>query len=116
MNRLIQGDVGSGKTAVAMAAALIAIKNGYQAVVMAPTEVLAGQNYESFKISFNDVFSMKPEQLQLGFLKVLKGSKIHKNAGKYGIAYSDKPPYEVLYTKWLSYDEILKLKQIDLTQ
>ena len=79
-------------------------------------DLIAGlpfENYESFKKSFNDVFSMKPEQLQLGFLKVLKGSKIHKNAGKYGIAYSDKPPYEVLYTKWLSYDEILKLKQIE---
>ena len=53
MNRLIQGDVGSGKTAVAMTAALMAVKNGYQAALMAPTEVLASQHYESFKEFFD---------------------------------------------------------------
>lgn len=52
MNRLVQGDVGSGKTAVAMAAAYMAVKNGFQAVMMAPTEVLAAQHYESFKAVF----------------------------------------------------------------
>ena len=58
MNRLIQGDVGSGKTAVAMTAALMAVKNGYQAALMAPTEVLASQHYESFK-EFFDKFGIK---------------------------------------------------------
>lgn len=52
MNRLVQGDVGSGKTAVAMAAAYVAVKNGFQTAMMAPTEVLATQHYESFKDIF----------------------------------------------------------------
>lgn len=56
---------------------------------------------------------MMPDQLQLGFLKVLKGSPMEQRASGYGIAYSASPPYEVLYTKWLSYDELLKLKGIE---
>lgn len=79
-------------------------------------DLIAGlpyEDYETFKKSFNDVYSMKPEQLQLGFLKVLKGSKIHKNAEEYGIVYTSGEPYEVLYTKWISYEEIRKLKQIE---
>lgn len=79
-------------------------------------DLIAGlpyEDYESFKRSFNEVYAMKPQQLQLGFLKVLKGSKMHENAERYGIVYTDKPPYEVLYTKWISYEEILKLKQVE---
>lgn len=79
-------------------------------------DLIAGlpyEDYESFKNSFNEVFDMKPEQLQLGFLKVLKGSKMQKKAKEYGLCYSDYAPYEVLYTKWISYEEILKLKQIE---
>lgn len=79
-------------------------------------DLIAGlpyEDYESFKNSFNDVYAMKPQQLQLGFLKVLKGSYMHEKAGDYGIAYLDKPPYEVLYTNWLSFDDVVKLKRIE---
>ena len=71
------------------------------------------EDYPTFQKSFNDVYSMKPQQLQLGFLKVLKGAKMWEKAKEYGIAYTEKPPYEVLFTKWISYDEILKLKQVE---
>ena len=79
-------------------------------------DLIAGLPYEdfdSFKKSFNDVYAMKPEQLQLGFLKVLSGAEMELWAESYGLVYSSHPPYEVLYTKWLSYDEILKLKKIE---
>ena len=56
---------------------------------------------------------MAPQQLQLGFLKVLKGSKMHQMAGKYGLVYRQEPPYEVLYTRWICYEEILKLKGVE---
>ncbi len=79
-------------------------------------DLIAGlphEDYKSFQRSFNEVYAMRPEQLQLGFLKVLKGSKMHRNVARYGIIYTDMPPYEVLYTKWISYEEILKLKQVE---
>ncbi len=79
-------------------------------------DLIAGLPYEDYKTfakSFNRVFEMEPEQLQLGFLKVLKGSRMHEMAAEYGICYMDKPPYEVLYTKWLSYEDVLKLKGIE---
>jgi len=79
-------------------------------------DLIAGLPYEdieSFHQSFNDVFSIRPEQLQLGFLKVLKGSSMHDNARKYGLNYSDYPPYEVRKTNWLSYEDILLLKHIE---
>lgn len=79
-------------------------------------DLIAGlpfEDYESFGKSFNRVYAMKPEQLQLGFLKVLKGSEMCERAGEYGIHYTDKPPYEVLFTKWLSFEDVLKLKRIE---
>lgn len=79
-------------------------------------DLIAGlpyENYESFGQSFDRVYGMRPEQLQLGFLKVLKGSEMWEKTKEYGICYLDKPPYEVLYTKWLSYDEVLRLKDIE---
>lgn len=79
-------------------------------------DLIAGlpfEDYESFGRSFNRVYAMKPEQLQLGFLKVLKGSEMCEKAGEYGIHYTDKPPYEVLFTNWLSFADVLKLKQIE---
>ena len=79
-------------------------------------DLIAGlpyEDYESFGNSFNEVYSMKPQQLQLGFLKVLKGSYMHEMAKEYGLAYLDKPPYEVLYTNWLKYDEVVKLKRVE---
>ncbi len=71
------------------------------------------EDYESFKISFQKVYYMQPEQLQLGFLKVLKGSEMWERAEEYGICYQSQPPYEVLSTKWLSYEEVLRLKGIE---
>lgn len=79
-------------------------------------DLIAGlpyEDYESFKKSFNDVYGLRPEQLQLGFLKVLKGSLMYEEAEKYGIVYKTNPVYEVLQTKWLSYDDVLKLRQIE---
>ena len=79
-------------------------------------DLIAGlpyENYESFGHSFNDVYALKPEQLQLGFLKVLKGSYMAKAAEGYGCVHKAKPPYEVLGTRWLSYKEILKLKGVE---
>lgn len=79
-------------------------------------DLIAGLPYEdltSFKNSFNDVYNMEPDELQLGFLKVLHGSYMYDDALKFGIAYKDFPPYEVLYTDWLSYDDILTLKKVE---
>ncbi len=79
-------------------------------------DLIAGlpyEDYKSFGKSFDRVYAMKPQQLQLGFLKVLKGSPMHEKAQEYGIVYMDKPPYEVLYTKWLSYEDVLRLKHIE---
>lgn len=79
-------------------------------------DLIAGlplEDYGTFKKSFDEVFSMQPDQLQLGFLKVLKGSYMHEKSKDYEIAYRSRAPYEVLKTKWLSYDEILKLKEVE---
>lgn len=79
-------------------------------------DLIAGlpyEDYESFGRSFDRVYGMQPEQLQLGFLKVLKGSDMHENAQEYGIRYLEQPPYEVLYTNWISYGEIRRLKRIE---
>ena len=79
-------------------------------------DLIAGLPYEdsaSFRNSFNEVYACRPEQLQLGFLKVLKGSYMHEKASEYEIHYTDKPPYEVLFTKWLPYSQVLKLKRVE---
>ena len=79
-------------------------------------DLIAGlpyENLESFKKSFNDVYRLRPQQFQLGFLKVLKGSKMHEKAGEYGIVYHTRPMYEVLSTNWLTYDEVIYLKGIE---
>lgn len=79
-------------------------------------DLIAGLPYEdlrSFAGSFNDVYDLRPEQLQLGFLKVLKGSEMEKKAPEYEIRHTALPPYEVLSTKWLSYQDICHLKQIE---
>ncbi len=79
-------------------------------------DLIAGLPYEdlaSFKKSFNDVYNMQPDELQLGFLKVLHGSYMYDDASGFGIAYKDFAPYEVLYTNWMSYDDILRLKRIE---
>lgn len=79
-------------------------------------DLIAGlpyEDYESFVNSFNEVYRMRPQQLQLGFLKVLKGSKMHRKAKDYGIVYRQEPPYEVLCTRWIFYEEIRKLKAVE---
>ena len=79
-------------------------------------DLIAGlpfEGTESFRISFNTVYGMKPEQLQLGFLKVLKGSFMEKKAEEYGLLYSAVPPYEVLSTRWLPYDDLIRLKGVE---
>ena len=71
------------------------------------------EDYDSFRNSFNDVYALKPQQLQLGFLKVLKGSHMMEMCREYGIVYKTQEPYEVLSTKWLDYDHVLKLKTVE---
>ena len=79
-------------------------------------DLIAGlpyENYESFGRSFNDVYALRPEQLQMGFLKVLKGSYMHDHVKDYDLLYQDRPPFEVLSTKWLPYEDVIRLKQIE---
>lgn len=79
-------------------------------------DLIAGlpyEDYDSFRYSFNDVYALKPQQLQLGFLKVLKGSHMMEMCREYGIVYKTQEPYEVLSTKWLDYDHVLKLKTVE---
>ena len=79
-------------------------------------DLIAGlpwEGYESFKNSFNQVYAMEPEQLQLGFLKVLSGSYMEEKAEDYGLLFRDTPPYEVLSTRWLSYGELICLKGVE---
>lgn len=79
-------------------------------------DLIAGlpcEDYENFRRSFDFVYSMKPDQLQLGFLKVLKGSLMEEKAREYGITCKSMEPYEVLSTRWISYEEILKLKTVE---
>ena len=79
-------------------------------------DLIAGlpwEDYESFARSFDVVYAMKPDQLQLGFLKVLKGSLMYENAEEYRLQYQSRPPYEVLSTKWLSYGDVIRLKKVE---
>ena len=79
-------------------------------------DLIAGlpyEDYNTFRKSFDEIYALKPNQLQMGFLKVLKGSYMFEHAKKYEILYHDNPPYEVLSTKWLSYDDVLKMKRIE---
>ena len=79
-------------------------------------DLIAGlpyEDYDSFGRSFNEVYAMEPEQFQLGFLKVLKGSYMHDMVQEYEIRYRGKAPYEVLSTKWLPYSDVLRLKGVE---
>ena len=79
-------------------------------------DLIAGLPYEdveSFARSFDDVYRLRPEQLQLGFLKVLKGSYMAEKQSDYGLVHKSDPPYEVLYTKWLSYEDVILLKGVE---
>lgn len=79
-------------------------------------DLIAGlphEDYDTFVKSFDEIYALKPNQLQLGFLKVLKGSYLYEHAREYGIVYHENPPYEVLKTDWLGYDELLCIKQAE---
>ncbi len=79
-------------------------------------DLIAGlpfEDYMTFQKSFDEIYALKPEQLQLGFLKVLKGSYMFEHAKEYGVIYQSRPPYETMETKWLSFDEVLKIKQVE---
>jgi radical SAM superfamily enzyme YgiQ (UPF0313 family) len=90
---------------------LVALKNSHIHL-----DLIAGLPYEdmkSFASSFNDVYTLKPDMLQLGFLKLLKGSNMRERISEYGMEHHDFPPYEVIKTKWLSYDELIVLKDLE---
>jgi len=79
-------------------------------------DLIAGlplEDLQTFRCSFDDVYALRPNQLQLGFLKVLKGSYMEEHREEYGLVYTDMPPYEVLCTKWLSFADILCLKRVE---
>lgn len=79
-------------------------------------DLIAGLPYEDihrFARSFDEVYALKPEQLQLGFLKVLKGSYMEEHKESYGLLHKSRPPYEVLCTRWLSYEDVIRLKGIE---
>lgn len=79
-------------------------------------DLIAGlpyEDYAAFTKSFDEIYELKPNQLQLGFLKVLKGSYMYGHVAEYEIVYHEKTPYEVMKTKWLSFDDVLKIKQVE---
>ena len=79
-------------------------------------DLIAGlpwEDFDSFKHSFDTVYEMEPNQLQLGFLKVLKGSPVHQKKDEYGIIYQPQAPYEVMRTKWLDFTDIIRLKRVE---
>lgn len=84
--------------------------------IHAHLDLIAGlpyENYDSFHKSFNDVYAMKPDQFQLGFLKVLSGSYMDEKKNDYGVLYEAEPPYEVFSTNWLPYEDVRRLKQVE---
>lgn len=95
--------------------ALSGIKRLQQADIKLHADLIAGLPYENFKRftqSFDDLYKLHPREIQLGFLKLLRGTPLRKKADKYNIVFESKPPYEVLYTSDISYDEIRILKKI----
>lgn len=79
-------------------------------------DLIAGlpkEDYRTFARSFREIYRLKPEQLQLGFLKVLKGSYMYEHRQEYGLVYQSQPPYEVMATNWLTYEEVLRIKLVE---
>jgi len=74
---------------------------------------LPGENYASFRKTFNDVFALRPEELQLGFLKMLRGTGLRRDAGKYGYVYMEQPPYEILMNDVLSFADVVRIKRTE---
>lgn len=84
--------------------------------IHAHLDLIAGlpkEDFLTFTKSFDEIYALKPNQLQLGFLKILKGSYMYEHAAEYAMIYHTNPPYEVFATKWIHYDEILILKQVE---
>lgn len=95
--------------------AIKGIKKLKEAKIPLHADLIAGlphENFERFSRSFDDLYSLHPDEIQLGFLKLLRGTSLTKKASKYGIVYESRPPYEVLYTKDISYKELRILKGI----
>lgn len=79
-------------------------------------DLIAGlpyEDYDSFRRSFDEIYALKPNQLQLGFLKVLKGSFMYEHAKEYGLVYREEPPYEVLQTNWISYEDLIGIRRVE---
>ena len=79
-------------------------------------DLIAGlpkENFETFKKSFNYVYNLKPEMIQLGFLKILKGTEISKQIEDFNYKYMGFPPYEVISNNDITYEELLKLKDVE---
>lgn len=79
-------------------------------------DLIAGLPYEdikSFEKSFNEVYALKPNQLQVGFLKVLKGTGMFRRQNEYNLKYKDKPPFHILSNKWLSFDDVINIKCLE---
>lgn len=79
-------------------------------------DLIAGlpeEDYDSFRKTFNDVFAFRPEELQLGFLKMLHGTGLRRNASKHQYIYMDYPPYEILGNNVLSFEDIIRIKQVE---
>lgn len=79
-------------------------------------DLIAGlpyEDYDSFCRSFDEIYRLKIQQLQLGFLKVLKGSHMYDMADAYRLVYRDKPPYEILQNRWLTYGEMQRIKMVE---
>lgn len=74
---------------------------------------LPGEGFERFGKSYDEVFALRPEQLQLGFLKLLRGSRLYAQRGAYGLVHSGYPPYEILCTRELSFSELTRLKLVE---
>lgn len=79
-------------------------------------DLIAGlpyEDYQTFGKSFDEIYALKPEQLQLGFLKVLKGSYMYGHQEEYEIVHTSRPPYEVMQTKWLTYEDVQSIKRVE---
>lgn len=79
-------------------------------------DLIAGlpeEDYDSFRQTFNDVFALRPEELQLGFLKMLRGTGLRNDADKYGYVFMDQAPYEILGNRVLSFADIVRIKRVE---
>ncbi|MCR8843911.1 DUF4080 domain-containing protein [Paenibacillus sp. SC116] len=79
-------------------------------------DLIAGlplEDYEIFRTTFNDVFALRPEEIQLGFLKLLRGTGLRIDAAKYGYVYMDHAPYEMLSNDMLPFDDVVRLKRLE---